>query len=100
MVNSQFPTTNSQGECFETMCLGVGNWRWVLVLDSRSDRLAHLLGRRVAAEVWRVRTFFADHLDGVFNRARRLREAEVIQHQRRGPDCADGIGDVAAGDVL
>ena len=52
-----------------------------------------------AADVARARPFPADRLEGVHHGPRRLRLAEMVEHQRGAPDRADRIGDSPSRDV-
>src|SRR5262245_34060077 len=68
-------------------------------LYSRGDGLAHFLRRGFSAEIGRFRAAFAHRFDRALHSPRRLGKPEVIEHQRRRPDGANRVGDVAAGDV-
>src|SRR6185436_8564178 len=62
-------------------------------------RGADLRGARLALHVGRVRAVDDHLLDGAHDVRRRFRMAEMLEHQRAGPDGGERVGDLLAGDV-
>src|SRR5438067_7531940 len=61
--------------------------------------LRHVARTRAAAEVWREDFLRRYPFDRLHDARRRARLAEMLEHERAGPERRDRVGDAFAGDV-